>query len=212
MAEHMRQQNKMPLQTTYDKEKLSSSYKYFFNKREEDYYDSDVEKELAEEFKTNYHAKSRIKRRQALKTQQKLTYITNYGQRVQNVQLRDPSGKLEKVIFSRSNHKNAEDRRERLSKVVEFKQGITDDQITMLKDRQFVVIEHHRLYGKRKTNKKNHDSELSKESLEQLKKKQLRTLQQSLEKQLDTFQTEQLMTNMALYKEFIKEARERKHR
>jgi len=43
------------------------------------------------------------------------------------MQLRDTSGKIERVIFSRSSHKDAEERRERLAKITSFKQGLTDE-------------------------------------------------------------------------------------
>jgi hypothetical protein len=54
-------------------------------------------------------------------------FINNYAQRVQNLQLRDTSGKLERVIFHRSSHKDAEERREKLNKITSFKQGLTND-------------------------------------------------------------------------------------
>ena len=42
---------------------IASKYKYFFNKREEDFYDSDIEREMDEEFKNSFNAKMKNARR-----------------------------------------------------------------------------------------------------------------------------------------------------
>lgn len=58
----------IPLPTPYDKQMLASKYKYFFNKREEDYYDSDIEREMDEEFKKSFNTNVKNARRKKKNT------------------------------------------------------------------------------------------------------------------------------------------------
>ena len=99
------------------------------------------------------------------------------------MQLRDTSGKIERVIFNRSSHKDAEERRKRLSKITSFKQGLTNEQLQMLRDRQFVVMDQSKIYGNPSKTEKQPSIPLNDITLEQdvaAKDLQLRAIQDSL--------------------------------
>jgi hypothetical protein len=72
-------------------------------------------------------------------------------------------------------------RRNRLAKVAEFKQGLTDEQLLKLRDRQFVVVDQAKVYG-------HQPNDLDQKKIEAVKRNELRMLQHSLQEQLCTHQ------------------------
>lgn len=94
---------------------------------------------------------------------------------MQNLQLRDATGKIQQVVFSRSAHKDASDRRERLAKITKFKQGLTEEQLSMLKDRQFVVVDQTKIYGVQ-TKEKPDSGRWGVDHIESNRRKELRAL------------------------------------
>lgn len=152
VTEHMKKVNMIPLPLLISKEDFSKQFKHYFNKVDSEFYDSDIEREIFAEYKALQESKNMKRKSKELgfKDPQEIKikhFINNYAQRVQNLQLRDTSGKLERVIFHRSSHKDAEERRDKLNKITSFKQGLTNDQLQMLRDRQFVVMDQSKIYG-----------------------------------------------------------------
>jgi len=87
-------------------------------------------------------------------------------------------------------------RRNRLGKVAEFKQGITDEQLIKLRDRQFVIVDEAKVYG----HQKRAAPETSKDKGEAAKRRELRVLQHSMEEQLCEYQEQSMLSNLATYK------------
>jgi hypothetical protein len=101
---HMRKVNMIPLQAMINKGELKDQFKHYFIKQDNDYNDTDVEEAMIEELKAQHQIRNskNLSKEQALKAAEKpkiFQFINNYGQRVQNLQLRDTSGRLERVIF-----------------------------------------------------------------------------------------------------------------
>ena len=86
---------------------------------------------------------------QKLKEEKATRIFTRYGQITQHVQIKDEDMKLKNLAFYRAEmQNNSTMKREKLSKLNQFKLGISDQQIALLKDRQFVIVDKAKLLRK----------------------------------------------------------------
>ncbi|CDW82160.1 UNKNOWN [Stylonychia lemnae] len=64
-----------------------------------------------------------------------------YGEKVQNIQIRDQNNDLKGIFFQRAGAKSIKTKKELMSKIAEFKNTISEQQRDVLQNRQFVIVE-----------------------------------------------------------------------
>lgn len=82
---------------------------------------------------------------EALGLYKQIAKWNTFGQRSQNLQIRDFNKKLQLRVFLRKFEENQQSKREKLGRLSRFKQSLTNDQVKLLQDRQFVIIDRNQM-------------------------------------------------------------------